>query len=180
VIAPTYKTNIQNGLPVVRWDGVDDLMRQNVIGWSNLTVFIVVKVDNDPPGADAQTGFWVLGGSGQATHYPYTDSNIYDDAGSTVRKSTGNPTLSLSSAFRIYTVKSTAGEWTSWIDGTQHFTTGTNTVDDDPGAGIISLGTNSNGDRLDGDVGEMLIYDAALSSTDREAVEAYLADKWGL
>lgn len=33
---------------------------------------------------------------------------------------------------------------------------------------------------LDGDIAEILIYDTALSDTDREAVEQYLGEKWGI
>jgi hypothetical protein len=33
---------------------------------------------------------------------------------------------------------------------------------------------------LEGDIAEVIAYDSALSDSDRQAVEAYLADKWGL
>ena len=33
---------------------------------------------------------------------------------------------------------------------------------------------------LDGDICEIIIYDSALSDTDREAVEDYLMTKWGI
>lgn len=33
---------------------------------------------------------------------------------------------------------------------------------------------------LDGDIYELLLYDSALSTADREAVEIYLGDKWGI
>jgi hypothetical protein len=174
-IGPTYKTAIQNGLPVARFDGVDDVLNQTPIAWTNLTVFIVVKVPADPAAVQEDTGLWQMS-TGSSTHYPFTDGVVYDGAGSDTRKTVGDLTPSLA-AFRLYEVRSTSGEWTAWLDGSQVFTTGTNTVATPTD---MRLGENGLGNQFEGDIGEMLVYDAALSDTDREAVETYLADKWGL
>ena len=43
------------------------------------------------------------------------------------------------------------------------------------------LGSNaSESEFFDGDVGEIITYNVALSTADREAVEAYLMSKWGI
>jgi len=50
-------------------------------------------------------------------------------------------------------------------------------------ASSIAIGTNTNATAsfsLQGQVGEVVIVDAALSQTDREKLEGYLAHKWGL
>jgi hypothetical protein len=178
-IGPTYKTAIQNGLPVARFDGVDDVLKTAALGWSNLTVFIVVKATADPAAVQNDTGLWRMS-QGASTHYPFTDGVVYDGAGSDARKTVGNLASSLA-AFRLYGVLSTAGEWTAYLDGVEVFTTGTNTVANPTGsAPDMWLGHNDLGNPFEGDIGEMLVYDAALSDTDREAVETYLADKWGL
>jgi hypothetical protein len=180
---PAFKTGIVNGLPVVRFDGASDYLAgpNHLSALTAATAFVVVKIDNDPPGAADQSGLWDMDAASDAAHYPFTDGNVYDGWGSTARKSTGNPTLSLSAAFRVYGVVSASGAWTSYVDGTQHYTTGTNTV----GFGTApEFGRSFNGAAtyyyLDGDVAEVIVYDSALGTTDRQSVEGYLATKYGL
>ena len=68
-----------------------------------------------------------------------------------------------------------------WVDGAS--------VDTDTSAGglassstTLTVGSQlpSGGRLLDGAIAEIIIYDAALSGTDRATVEAYLSSKWGL
>jgi hypothetical protein len=98
---PTFKTSIVNSLPIVRFDGADDLL---VLGdHSSLTeaeVFIVVKLDTEPP-ASGHCGLWYMTTNGNNEFYPFTDGSVYENFGSTVRYSVGNPTPALTS-WRIY------------------------------------------------------------------------------
>jgi hypothetical protein len=176
-LQPLYKTAIQNGKPVVRFDGTDDYVQfGDASALTAGTGFIVAKANADPAAASTNAGLWHLGThAATPTFYPFTDSNVYDAFGTDSRKSTGNPTPTLA-AFNVYTVSSAAGAWTSWFNGTQHFTTATNTVSfpTDPklGRGIAA------GVALLGDIGEFLLYNSALSAGNRQAVEAYLKAKW--
>jgi hypothetical protein len=176
---PTQVAGVLNGLSVMRFDGADDHFIVPSMGALTAgTVFLVVKIDADPPGAEAQTGLWHMGAQGaQNTHFPYTDGNIYDAWGSSTRQSTGNPTLSLSSDFRTYCVSSSSGNWTSWIDGTQHYTTATNTPQFDAITPFFGQNLTAN-NWLDGDVAELFIFDSALSTGDRQSMEAYITTKW--
>ena len=183
---PTYKTAIVNGEPVVRFDGTDDVVvGPNLSALTAATAFLVVKIDTEPPGNINQTGLWDFGthtGSGRATHYPFTDSNVYDGFGSTARKSTGNPTAALTS-WRIYEVKTVSGEWTSRVDGVQHFTTATNTVGFTT---AVRIGESWSNDTpatryyLDGDVAEFILYNSGLGTTDAGNVRSYLGTKYGI
>lgn len=186
---PTYKTAIVNGLPVVRFAGAGGASTFNSLvfatfpAFTQQTVFIVVKVVSDP-GLDAsRSGLWIMGVAGAAnnTHYPFSDGIIYDDAGSTVRKTTVNPTPSLSSAFRTYCVRSAPSDWQTFLDGSQLFSTGTNTVGQ-PAAPTLgrSFDVSPSIPALNGDIAEFLVYDSALSATDRLAVESYLRVKYAL
>ena len=88
---------------------------------------------------------------------------------------TGDPTPALTT-WRLYNVVSTSSEWTSYIDGIQHFTTGTNTVAFTATTKLGAYDVNT----MDGDIAEVIIYSAKLSSPDWVQTKAYIATKYGL
>lgn len=173
---PTYKTAIVNSLPVLRFDGSDDFFDgPNISALTAAEVFIVVKCDADPSSAN---GLWRLGNDASLnTHFPFSDGTLYDTCMTNARKNTGNPTPSLAS-WRLYNVVSTSSEWTNFIDGTQFYTTATNTVG---GNTATRLGrSQDSGTYFDGDIAELIIYSAKLGTTDKDAVESYVATRYGL
>jgi hypothetical protein len=167
---PTYKTAIQAGLPVVRFDGAaDQLEVPDASALTAGTGFIVVKIVTDPP-ASGKTGLWTFGAS--AMHFPFTDGLLYEAFGTTVRKdSIAIPDLT---QWQIYEVFSGASDWGALLDGVSLHATGTNTV------GFTAAPRLGHGGAsfLDGDIGEAVIYDSKLSSTDRDDVRAALDAKW--
>lgn len=135
--------------------------------------FCVLIFDADPPAAQ-RTVIGDGGTSGVSTFLD-TDGIIYDGWGSTARKTTANPTPSLTS-WRLYNVSSESSNWTNRLDGTQLFNTGTNTV------GFTStprLGRSLNV-YFDGKFAEYIIYDHVLTSGDRTIVNDYIETKYGL
>lgn len=167
---PTYKTNIINGRAIVRFDGTTDYVQgpNFLTGYTEGEIFVLVKINADPPADVAQSGLWVFGSSGDTTHFPYTDGTVYDAFATDTRKTTVDPTPSLSSTFRIYNVSSKSGEWTSRLDGTQIYTTGTNTVGWTTGP---RLGADAGATRfLQGDLALAVLYNVVLSSADRASV----------
>ena len=73
-----------------------------------------------------------------------------------------------------------------WRDGTEStmVASGTNsgvTVASSTATTTLNIGSRNGGASLpfQGSLGDLLIYDSALSSTNRQAVEAYLKAKWG-
>ena len=44
----------------------------------------------------------------------------------------------------------------------------------------MAIGNDNSGNKIDGVVGEVVFGNAALSDSDRERIEGYLAHKWGL
>jgi hypothetical protein len=175
---PTFKTSIVNSLPIVRFDGADDLL---VLGdHSSLTeaeVFIVVKLDTEPP-ASGHCGLWYMTTNGNNEFYPFTDGSVYENFGSTVRYSVGNPTPALTS-WRIYGIHSKSNDWQAYIDGA---TFGTNQTTHTVGFGATNwLGHNGTGsDLLDGDVAEFILYNRKLTGTERGNVVTYLQTKYGI
>ncbi len=179
---PVYKTNIVNSLPVIRFNGTTSYFTLG--DFSALTaveVFIVIKLDADPPAANL-SGLWAISSSGETypdTHYPYADGAIYEPFGSTTRKTVGNPTLSLSSTFRVYNVWSASGDWAANLDGSNLYSSATNTV------GVNSnctLGKSITGTSflLDGDVAEFVLFSAKISGGDRTSMISYLSTKYNL
>jgi hypothetical protein len=178
---PIYKTNILNGKPVVRFDGADDFL--NLVDLSALTegeIFIVVKINNDPPTNEFKAGLWYIGSEPNGSVlYPSTDSIIYDSFGTTVRKAVGNPTPSLTS-FRIYSVYSAPNDWQSFLDGFSLFSTSTSTVgfNSAPTLGKSRNPTQAIERFLDGDVAEVIFYNHKLSTSVRSDVQGYLNAKY--
>lgn len=177
---PLYKINIVNGKPVVRFDGTDDVLAgANLSALSAAEAFIVVKTGQaDPPAAGAGTGLWHYGTDTQASHYPFSNSNIYDNFGTNSRKTVGDPTPSLAT-FRLYNVMSKSGTWTARLDGTQIYTVASNTVGFRSSC-ELGNGLSGAGPTFNGDIAEVIVYSAELSGSDRDIVEAYIASKYGL
>lgn len=175
---PTYQTNVVNGQPAVRFNGIDTFYSlPSMAALTAGTVFVVLKRNLDPPVDGNKTGLWVLGSDPTLpTAWPWTDGIIYEQAGTTARKTTVDPGPSLAS-WGLYMVRSAANDWSSYLNGTQLFSTATNTV------GFHAsprLGAHTATFLLDGDVAEFLLYSTAVSATDRDSIEAYLASKYGL
>jgi hypothetical protein len=174
----TRQDGVINGKVVLRFDGADDFY--NIGDLSSLTaaeIFIVVKIDADPPPDTTSDGLWDFGAVSAATRYPFaTDSIIYDGFGSTARKTTVNPATSLTQ-FNLYNVVSISGEWTNFLNGTQLFTTATNTV----GFNVVNtLGNTIAPTHLDGDIAEVILYNHKLSPTSKTQIKQYIANEYGL
>lgn len=175
---PTLRLSVTNGRSVIRFDGVTDFLSFADV-FSSLVaaeIFVIIKIDADPPGDVAQSGLWALGSAAQNAHYPFTDGVIFGTFGTTARKTTGDPATNLA-VFNAYNIVSTTSEWTSSLNGTQHFTTGTNTVGFST---TPNIGKSFAAGFLDGDVGEIIMYNSKLSSANRALIENYLNNRWGV
>lgn len=90
-------------------------------------MLLLFKVAADPP-AVGDGRLYSFGSDGQICHIPYTDGQLYENFGSTARKTTTNPTQSFATKYVIYNVRSAAGAWSNHVDGVLNFSTATNTV----------------------------------------------------
>jgi hypothetical protein len=121
---------------------------------------MVIKAKNDPALNQGDSGFVTFGTSVSLNHYPFIDSIIYEGSFSTVRQTVGNPTTSLAQ-LNLYNVLSKSGNYTSYLNGTQIFTTSTNTV------GINSnpkIGSKSITAGMNAFLSELIIYPSDESS----------------
>lgn len=174
----TTSDRLINGKPVVTFDGTSDFLTvPNVLtSMTEGEVFVVLRADGDPTPSAGDGGLWKFGSDASAEHVPYIDGSVYDGWGSTARKTTGNPTLSLAVP-RVYNVSSAPGAWTNRIDGVQHFTTAANVVGFSNGP---TLGRGSTVDYWKGDIAELIIFARVLTATERSLIHAYLVERYGL
>ncbi len=180
---PTYKTGITpTGKAVYRFDGTDDYLigPDSFAGLTAGSAFVVVKIVTDPPASSAQSGLWALGTGPSSTLYPFTDGHVYEDAFLTTRPDTGDPTLDLSTAFRVYAVTATNGDFNTYLDGTLQFNTATATMG---GITIPRLGASNQGGGsptfcCQGDIAALIVYDSVLSAGNRSDVLTYLTQRY--
>lgn len=121
-------------------------------------------------------GLWDMSNSGSEGWYPYSDGNIYEGWGSTVRYSCGAPVVSIqTNAFRRYNVHSSPTAtncWRNFIDANLQHAENTNTVTfRTTGA---RLGVNAGGGGYDGYVSEIVIAKVVASSGQRADMDTYL------
>jgi len=167
--AATYKTDVINSNPVVRFDGADDFLD---VAFSSLSqpnhIFIVFQLlsssgsdfDRMHDSENANGHIWESDSSGnwrmwsgdgvvgsEADTNPHIASQLYNETNSTLR-----------------------------IDGSQD---GSGDVGSNPLDGF-RVGADADGENhANVDVGEILIYPQDKSAVDSE-VENYLSDKWGI
>jgi hypothetical protein len=184
---PELKTNIQNGRDVVRFTATgsgatDDFLRASstvISGTTARTIFMVVKATTT--GQNGIVGFG--GGSGTGQTFDITPE---------IRvRMVGRQDFNLSmgtTAFRILTIGCPSSalfpDVYGYLDGVAMSGTPTS-----PTAAVnttttvgFTVGRSAQGGlgHVGGDYCEILAYDENLSTANRESVERYLADKWGV
>ena len=176
--APIFDTTQINSLAAIRFEGANRLTFSSLGSPSALEAFVVWKKAGSDPGDGSSAEPWcITGDSGNATVYPFSDGNVYDNFGTTARKSTGNPSQALTS-FHVYNVLSKSGEWTSRINGTQHYTTATNTFG--IGGSVTPRIGSGIADFFTGHIACLILVDRELTSGERGDMLAYLQTKYGL
>ena len=188
---PAYKTGIVNGQPVVRFDGGDVLA--NALAQLPLrtrSIFIVTQETGDA----AYSGILVLNPAAGSDN-SRTDGltiNVSDGAkqlrveGSTPSAYTLDLTAGGLLPLGIYADIATAATGALYANGTLANTSPLFTEFDALSAGGYVLGGRflsgavDAGYRFLGDIAEIIVYDSALSDSNRQAIEAYLSAKYGI
>lgn len=161
---PLYKTNIINGRPVLRFDGVDDDMTAFITARAGRTVFIVAKQRANTANVDV----WGV----SAGWFSLSSTGTQWSDGATLGGTVTNPSAV---AIRFNNVTTTEG-----------FVNGGAAVNTDPNDNYATqtsllLGQRGNGGNWGNyDIAEIISYSSALSDADIAKVQAYLGDKYGL
>ncbi len=175
---PTYYTALFGTKPVVSFDGGDSLWTGNLqAGWpsTNLTTFFVTKADgltgNSLYRADSDDG-----ANRFSTHYQYDNGNTYFDHGdinTTGRLAWGNTTPNTDLNLMCY--------WQAAGTGQQAYRNGA-LITSDANSSVFAYNGYKflTGVSYQGDVGEMLFFNRALTTLEQGTVGIYLEKKYGL
>lgn len=167
---PTYKTNIQNGKPVVRFDGSTDFMSlATYVDAGNSTLFVVCNRTS---------------GSGYQGLFVTNKIGIYSNNGSEWivyvggDKSGGS---SVDSNFKVLTarIQDNAATVDLWTNGTPGSTQTGGSFDARGSTTVIGSGWIDS-QHHGGDIAEMLIYTAVLSDADVDTINDYLNARWAV
>lgn len=182
---PVLKTSVLNSLNVIRFDGSNDkltggLALSNFISASAHSVFVVGKA------ASVATN----------NTFNYQNAALYGDTGgyhSIFFRSTGlvgsyNWDGTDDAATTSYTINTNAvfysqlngGSIRLRLNGGTEASTASGSTQVVTGTLELGRQFNNNSYCLNGDIAEVIFFNVALSSTDREKIEGYLAHKWGL
>lgn len=184
-IFPILKYSQLNGYPAIRmvqsgttnggWFTLPDFLT----GFTAGEVFSVIILDNDPVSHNASHAAANWGPATDDSYYPFSgDNKIYDKWGTTARKDAISYTGALTS-WHMYNVRTASGAWSNYKNGTQLFSTGTNTVG--WGTSPMIARNTQNSKTLQGLVAEVIFYSSVLSSSDRfNTIHTYFNNKYNL
>lgn len=173
---PTFKTNIVNGRPIVRFTtaGTSGLNFSTAISSASpFTLFAVYKFTNPNdgvvtlgPGSDYGPLGIVKGGGATGTYFWSREMYRVD-------------TLDFSGAFHVYAMSCTATPSIDpYVDGILRGPTDITTA---YASNFTGLGWRPfDGACSDADIAEIIFYNSALSSTDRTNIEKNLGTKYGI
>lgn len=171
---PFHVLGALNGKPVVRFNGAQSLYLTSVVSASNFTIFVAGK------NSDANGNFsMILGPGGNSAN----DQLRWENGTQALMVGTGNrlpvtiSTIGNTRTYHTLAVRYNAGTLTFYRDGS--VTTSTKISPQGPWT-TAQIGGWFSSYFMIGDLAEVLIYDTALSDTDRASTQSYLASKYGL
>lgn len=163
---PTYKTSILNGKPVVRFDGVDDKLDTASFTLAQPFTVIFAAVPRGLP--SFSTPFDAVSGSACTVYF----NSVYRQQTTLDVSTTLTPVVGTAEkVFATYNAASSAfarnGTSVTTNPGTGGTTTG------------LRVGASRSGSFAQHDFAEFLIYSRAITTTERQQIEAYFLSKYG-
>lgn len=167
---PTYRTSVQNGLSVTQCDGGDELRTAgDVSAGTDETIFSVAANAADPL-------------TGTICGYTSTNRLFYASVLNRITYRYNSSSLNfgghIQTNWHYIAGSHTGGVSRMFVDGVERLPTGA--VADAIRTARFSIGSRGTADFLTGDIGEIIVYSRALTDSERQQVEAYLASKWGI
>jgi prepilin-type N-terminal cleavage/methylation domain-containing protein len=207
-VSPTYYSNIINGLPAVKFDGATTYLTSanfSNISSASASVFLVVKLpstlaaqsvfSNRPSAAFGASApnIQVSTSSTSTTGWQYCDAAAIVTSGTNCNYSASSVSIATSSSYIvsiIYTANSVSGAGTTTSTGYNFFQNGagagygatTSSPNTSVTSGLMVVGKDGTTapSYFGGYLGELVIFDRALKKEERQSVESYLGQKWGI
>jgi hypothetical protein len=181
---PKYIENALNGLPVIRFDGVDNFMTFNGtnLSGSNYTIFVIEQ----RRGNTTSINHFIAGSTSS------TNNNLHlgYDSDTTLRFGHYSNDLDYTvSAYSIPTPKMHSFRF-SKTEGKSYWENGGVNPDASSSGQTTALTSNSGAALgraafsstyyFNGDIAEVIIFLRALKKEERQSIESYLSKKWGI
>ena len=183
---PTYVTAVLNSKNIVRFDGVNDIISnssaQPVAGSSSRTIFYVFSCNSAVGGNVNNVDYALYFG----TANPALGGVIALSQELGIRVNSGYRIFNQSNEDGSHAIISAVQDGTNvsnysmWKNGSALSATSTNSRELNTGAGIYIGAHAASVNFHNGDIAEIIVYNSALSTSDRESVESYLSTKWGI
>jgi hypothetical protein len=190
---PAFVAAGLNGLPAIRFDGVDDLLHNSAVdlvpSGAARTMIVVGRVPDTGRGgamftfrrstAGGGTVFSTQHGSVAGSYYVYSDG-VNGGGNSTLPLETIN---GIRSPFAtVFTSRGEGQKLEVWLNGEKQPVSQPGAVGPDRGATGFTIGNREDyaGFGWDGDLSEILVYDRALSPDELLAAGSYVATKYDL
>lgn len=179
---PSYQTGVLNGLPVVRFDGVNDLIESGASASpANSTTFAVLR----PTTAAAAL---TIRGSFSGSNTGGLQYRINNGKQLLVKQfvaqigSPGTATVSTTvfSVAACTLATGTGGAYAFYLNGTADGSGATTETLASGMTTLIGMGQGGTNEAFSGDIAELIFYSTVLSTADRNAVTAYLGTKYGI
>lgn len=182
---PVYKTAILNGLPVVEFDGTETDLGVSSTGVINSAadawVYVVHTVDNAASNPFVLYISTTSNSTARLAIQPRSTGSVWFRVqGSAIGDTSAGATTS--ATWFITGMRTDGATLHAYQDGTELSLTNSTITSGFPAetAAVMRLGNDNSGSNLDGYIAEVVIGNEALSDSEREKVEGYLAHKWGL
>ena len=178
---PTLQTNELGGKPVVRFDGTNDILSDGTVADLNVgtgDVWFATLAKMTDNGA---VGFmWEKGSTQLALMNTKTGILAFRLGGTTniPQMNSGNWTRT---GFFMTTAKRSTGSCTAFYNGSAADTTGTTNTGSIDNSNVFDIGATAvGGNPMNGDIAEILVGGGTLLESERQKLESYLDDKYGL
>ena len=190
-LQPTVSAGEKNGLDMLKFDGTDDYLETaGAFASTDLTVFVVYA-----KGGNVQRVLDTRGTGAFGTKPGWYIKNynsflgdvvvVEDAAGNYAALKLGSLDLSSSYVVASFTFNTSGSALVGRIQGGTDYSphSSSGTVSAANTANKLTVGANYGGydsQMFSGYLGEVIVFDYAVSDHTRDAIEGYLADKWGL
>lgn len=185
---PTYKTTAgPNSTPCVQFDGVNDLLARasvsilSLVSSNQCHIFIVQKQDSTQA-SNCTINFNGITAPLLNIHLTYSDTLYWDFGNSTAaqgRVNVAQPTGWDNSWRMVQLIRESPNSGTSRIRD-QGVEIKTGSVTQTMTAATTTLTIGGGNQLLKGSIAEIIVYNVALGTTDRQSIESYLNGKYAI